>query len=103
MLIETAFISNPGEERKLNDPAHRQRLAAAIVDGVQDYFHLQPPPGSWLASNARPRARQHVVSRGETLSHIANQHGISLSSLRTANRLRGDVVKVGDRLQIPGA
>ena len=103
MLIETAFISNPGEERKLNDPAHRQRLAAAIVNGVKDYFNLQPPPGSWLASNARPRARQHIVSRGETLSHIASQHGISLSALRSANRLRGDVVKVGDRLQIPGA
>jgi N-acetylmuramoyl-L-alanine amidase len=101
MLVETAFISNPGEEKKLNDPVYRRRLAEAIRDGVRDYFHLQPPPGTWLAANDRPRAREHVVSRGETLSVIAARHGISLASLRAANELRGDLVKVGDRLRIP--
>jgi N-acetylmuramoyl-L-alanine amidase len=101
MLVETGFISNPGEEKKLLDPHHRRKLAAAIVEGVRDYFSNQPPPGTWLASNAKARPRQHVVSRGETLSLIANRHGISLSSLRAANQLRGDVVRVGDRLRIP--
>jgi N-acetylmuramoyl-L-alanine amidase len=101
MLVETAFISNPGEEKKLLDPNHRRKLAAAIVEGVRDYFSNQPPPGTWLAANAKARPRQHVVSRGETLSLIANRHGISLSSLRAANRLSGDVVRVGDRLRIP--
>jgi N-acetylmuramoyl-L-alanine amidase len=101
MLVETAFISNPGEEKKLLDPRHRSKLAAAIVEGVRDYFSNQPPPGTWLAANATTRPRQHVVSRGETLSLIANRHGISLSSLRAANSLRGDVVRVGDRLRIP--
>jgi N-acetylmuramoyl-L-alanine amidase len=101
LLVETGFISNPGEEKKLMDPAHRRRLAAAIVEGVRDYFSNQPPPGTWLAANAKARPRQHVVSRGETLSLIANRHGVSLSSLRAANQLRGDVVRVGDRLRIP--
>ena len=101
MLVETAFISNPGEEKKLNDPAHRTRLAAAIVEGVRDYFSVQPPPGTWLASNATPRARQHVVSRGETLSLIAQRHGVTLASLRSVNTIKGDVVRVGDRLTIP--
>ena len=101
MLVETAFISNPGEEKRLLDPAHRSKLAAAIVEGVRDYFSNQPPPGTWLASNATARPRQHVVSRGESLSLIAARHGVSLSSLRAANRMRGDVVKVGDRLRIP--
>jgi len=101
MLVETAFISNPGEEKKLNDPAHRTRLAAAIVEGVRDYFSVQPPPGTWLASNAKPRARQHVVSRGETLSLIAQRHGVTLASLRSVNTIKGDVVRVGDRLTIP--
>lgn len=101
MLVETAFISNPAEEKKLLDARHRSKLAAAIVEGVRDYFSNQPPPGTWLAANATSRPRQHVVSRGETLSLIANRHGISLSSLRSANGLRGDIVKVGDRLRIP--
>jgi N-acetylmuramoyl-L-alanine amidase len=105
MLVETAFISNPDEERKLNDPVYRRRLAAAIRDGVRDYFHVQPPPGTWLANNVQaPRGREHVVSRGETLSLIASRHNVPLALLRAANSasLRGDVVRVGERLRIPG-
>lgn len=104
MLVETAFISNPGEEKKLNDPSYRRRLAEAIRDGVRDYFHVQPPPGTWLASNVQARPREHVVSRGETLSLIAARHNVPLAQLRAANspNLRGDTVRVGERLRIPG-
>lgn len=101
ILVETAFISNPGEEKKLNDPGYRRRMAAAIVDGIRDYFHAQPPPDTWLAINAVRRPREHVVSRGETLSLIAARHKVPLAHLRQANGLRGDLVKVGDRLRIP--
>ncbi|UHQ18637.1 N-acetylmuramoyl-L-alanine amidase [Lysobacter sp. KIS68-7] len=52
MLVETAFISNPGEERKLNDPGHRSELARAILDGVNTYFTRQPPPGTLYAARA---------------------------------------------------
>ena len=103
MLVETAFISNPGEEKKLLDAAHRAKLAAAITAGVRDYFSITPPPGTWLAANAKAVPRQHVVSRGETLSQIAVRHGVTLASLRAANSLRGDMVKVGARLRIPTA
>jgi len=103
ILVETAFISNPAEEKKLKDAGHRSRLSAAIVDGVRDYFSVQAPPGTWLAAHAKPRSRQHVVTRGETLSLIALRHGVSLSTLRSANRKTGDVVKVGERLTIPVA
>ena len=101
MLVETAFISNPAEEKKLNDASHRNKLAASIVEGVRDYFSVQPPPGTWLAANATPKPRHHVVSRGETLGLIAQRHGVTLSSLRSANALKGDMVKAGDRLTIP--
>ena len=101
MLIETAFISNPDEEKKLTNPGHRQKLAAAIVDGVRNYFSIQAPPGTWMASHATPGSRQHVVGRGESLSLIAQRHGVSVAALRAANGLKGDMVKVGDKLKIP--
>ncbi|NJD25697.1 MAG: AMIN domain-containing protein [Betaproteobacteria bacterium] len=47
-LIETAFISNPEEERRLNDDAYQEKLAEAIVKGIREYF-VKHPPG--------PRAR----------------------------------------------
>ncbi len=52
MLVETGFITNPEEERRLNDPGYRTRLAAAITDGVRRYFIGQPPLGSWYASRS---------------------------------------------------
>jgi N-acetylmuramoyl-L-alanine amidase len=37
VLIEGGFMSNPAEARKLNDPAYRKRMAAAIVEGIRNY------------------------------------------------------------------
>jgi N-acetylmuramoyl-L-alanine amidase len=50
MLVETGFITNPGEEQRLNDPGYRGRLASAIAGGVRKYFVEQAPPGSWYAA-----------------------------------------------------
>jgi N-acetylmuramoyl-L-alanine amidase len=50
MLVETAYISNPAEERKLRTPGWQQQLAAAIKDGVVAYFRSHPPDGSAFAA-----------------------------------------------------
>ena len=43
ILVETAFISNPQEEVKLNDEAYQDRIADAILRGIKDYFSKNPP------------------------------------------------------------
>jgi N-acetylmuramoyl-L-alanine amidase len=50
LLIESAYITNPGEERRLRDPRHQARLAEAILTGIRNYFRANPPPGSRLAA-----------------------------------------------------
>jgi N-acetylmuramoyl-L-alanine amidase len=65
MLVETAFITNPEEERKLNDPRHRADLARAILDGVNTYFTRQPPPGTLYAARAEAAANA-TASLGES-------------------------------------
>jgi N-acetylmuramoyl-L-alanine amidase len=52
MLVETAYISNPVEERQLTDPAYQRKLAGAILRGVDTYFLRQPPPGTLYAARA---------------------------------------------------
>jgi len=99
ILVETAFISNPTEEQKLRDPAWQRTVAKVIGDGVQDYFYLSPPPGTWIAANRQP-VRYRVVS-GDTLGDIANRYRVSLYSLRRANDLVGDTIHVGAELLIP--
>jgi N-acetylmuramoyl-L-alanine amidase len=49
MLIETAYISNPGEERKLRTPEYQRRLADAICRGLAGYFRTHPPEGTLFA------------------------------------------------------
>ncbi|WP_246165256.1 N-acetylmuramoyl-L-alanine amidase [Pigmentiphaga aceris] len=43
ILVETAFISNPDEERRLNDAAYQNRMADAIMQGISRYFARNPP------------------------------------------------------------
>jgi N-acetylmuramoyl-L-alanine amidase len=51
ILVETAFISNPQEEKRLNDEAYQNRLAHAILEGIKRYISKHPPrPQSPLAS-----------------------------------------------------
>lgn len=99
ILVETAFISNPSEEARLKDPAWQKRMAEAIGRGVQDYFFLSPPPGTWIAANRQP-LRHRVVS-GDTLGDIASRYRVTVYSLRNANGLHGDVIHVGSELVIP--
>lgn len=50
MLVETAFISNAADERRLRNGGHQTRIATAIRSGVRNYWQENPPPGSKLAA-----------------------------------------------------
>lgn len=104
VLIETAYISNPREEAALESPAYQRAMAAAIHDGIVDYFRDNPPPGSYLAANPPPfreSAVEHVIARGETLSEIAQHYNVSVSALKRFNQLSGDRIRIGQVLTIP--
>ena len=95
ILVETGFITNPRDERRLKDSDERRAIAGAIAEGIAGYFEVHPPAGTLLAK------RRHVIARGDTLSDIANRYRVSLAALRSANRIRGDRIHIGDVLRIP--
>lgn len=97
VLVETAFISNPREERKLRNPVVQTKLARAIFNGLTKYFRDNPPPGTLLAL----KDRKHLVVKGDTLSALADQYQIPVSYLRKVNQIKGDQLQVGDVLVIP--
>lgn len=94
ILVETAFVSNPDEERKLNTPSHQNKIARAILSGISNYFQRNPLPGS-------SSPQQHIVSSGDTLSMIAQRYQISMLELKTNNNLNRSDINVGDVLLIP--
>ena len=62
MLVETAYISNPEEEMRLRAPAHQAKLAAAIHDGLREYFYADPPVGTRIALLAAGGTRQVLAT-----------------------------------------
>ncbi|WP_423064099.1 N-acetylmuramoyl-L-alanine amidase [Candidiatus Paracoxiella cheracis] len=104
LLVETGFISNPSEERKLKNPAYQKSIASALMQGIRSYFIHSPPRNTWLAAhkfNQRAHHNRYVVVRGDTLTDIAERFNVSLSSLRQLNRLRSTQLKAGQTLLIP--
>ena len=66
MLVETAYISNPAEERRLRSLEQQQRLAEAIADGVRSYFLQNPPDGTRFKQERRTLASAADTSTGAT-------------------------------------
>ncbi len=65
MLVETAFITNAEEERQLNDPQYRSRLANAVLSGVRSYFIDNPLPGTQYSALHEPQARRFARELAE--------------------------------------
>lgn len=104
ILIETGFISNPDEARRLSQAQHQNNIARAITTGIEQYMRNNPPPGTLLAANTGARSElRYTIVRGDTLSTIAMRYGISSKLLKAKNGLRNDKIRVGQVLVIPGA
>ena len=103
ILIETGFISNPGEARQLANRAYQRKLAGAILNGMLDHYNENPPPGTLLAARIKERATpvEYVIARGDTLSGIAQRYRVSVGNLKRLNGLSGNIIRTGQRIVIP--
>lgn len=94
VLVETAFISNPTEEKKLRSPKFQRRVADGIYKGIKRFVaRLAPTPVT--------ASRSHVVRPGETLTTIARKYDVRVERLRVANSLGPAEPTIGSRIYIP--
>ena len=105
VLVETGFISNPTEEKLLFQRSHQDKLARAVTKAVVKYLKANPPEGIILsnATSSTGSVIQHKVSRGESLSVIANKYGTSTQALMKFNNLKSSSLAIGQVLKIPGS
>lgn len=106
ILVETGFISNSSEATKLQSASHQQALARSIRTGVKQFFEQNPPPGTyiaWLRDSGKIArgASVHVVRSGETLAMLAVRYEVGVATLRSANDLKSDELKIGQQITIP--
>ena len=97
VLLETAFISNPREEKNLRSSAHQMKVAKAISRGVSSYFLRKAPPGTWLSE----AVTDYKVKSGDSLGVIANRFNTSVDNLRARNALQTNNLNAGQVLKIP--
>lgn len=116
ILVETGFITNPIEAKKLNNPAHQKQLANAVFSGVTAYFEDNPPADSYVAWAKNKRLNnkaggasvaqgmiRHKIAEGDTLSGIAKKYRVSVAQIQSVNRLTSTHIKVGQVLTIPAS
>ena len=103
ILVETGFISNPKEAKKLRSKSYQRSIAHAIYTGINRHFTQNPPPGTWLAwkHNNANRYTRYQIARGDTLSQIAKRNHTSTAQLKQVNALKSDKIRVGQVIQIP--
>ena len=106
LLIETGYISNPSEARKLASRRHQKRIASAIFTGVRQFMASNPPRGTLLAWRKQDGGSElitYVIERGDTLSEIAGKYRVNFKNLKKINGLRSDKIRIGQVLKIPAS
>ena len=101
LLLETGFISNPNEARKLSSNSYQNKMARAIFQGIEQYFSDNPPDGTLLAKYGNRVDRIYVVAPGDTLSEIAVRFNVSMRKLKRHNNMSSSKIRVGKKLKIP--
>ena len=103
ILIETGYLTNPEEAQRLSNRNFQERMALAIADGVTSYFYEAPPGGTLVAwhkeNGVIPKSLR--VKRGDTLSEIAEQFGLTVTELKSINGLQGNTIQIGQVLELP--
>lgn len=98
LLIETAFISNPGEARKLNSDRFQTQMARSIVSGLDRFVKRNATKPRW----GEQLYVHYRVQKGDTLSEIAENYNISTYKLKKINNIqKADRLYVGKKLRIP--
>ena len=99
VLLETAFVSNPNEEKLLKKESFRKKVALAVAQSIEGFF---PPLPKGEGKHTSPLRTVYTVKRGDTLFSIARAHGTTAAALKELNGLnRPDLLYVGRELIVP--
>jgi N-acetylmuramoyl-L-alanine amidase len=110
ILIETGFITNLDEEKKLRTTRYQKKIANAIHRALGEYYDQTPyynlasyssPSVAFSSSPSAVKAQRHKVKRGDSLSSIALKYGTSVAALKRLNKLPNNTAVLGQRLRLP--
>ena len=101
LLIETGFISNFAEAKRLSKDSYQTKLAKAIYSGISDYFVENQPLDAISPTPVSEVPSEYIVLKGDTLSEIAARGGVDLDRLIDFNNLKNSNIFVGQKIRFP--
>ncbi|MEO0952573.1 MAG: LysM peptidoglycan-binding domain-containing protein, partial [Pseudomonadota bacterium] len=96
--VDTLYRLNPGFNQWATAPKGPHALVVPIEQAEAFRANL-----STLPDNERMRWKRHKVRPGQTLSHIADEYRVTTATIKSANNLRGTMIREGQHLMIPTA
>ena len=104
ILIETGYLTNPEEARRLNSPRFQKIMAQAIARGIMNHFYEAPPEGTLIAWQKKNgiSGTTYTVKSGDSLSEIAGRYGMTVASLKSLNGISSSIIRIGQELKLQG-
>ena len=105
ILIETGYLTNPDEAKRLNSSGYQRNMAQAIAQGIMHYIYDAPPVDTlvaWQKENGITPGT-YTVKPGDSLSVIAQRFDLTTIALKSLNNLSSNMIRIGQVLNLPGA
>ena len=98
VLIESGFITNPDDAKRLEGKAGRRMIARSIFLGIHNYFKVKPKPNTFMAS--LPQYVEYEIQKGDVISEIAIRFGVTIDDIINWNNLKNKSIYPGQIIQI---
>ena len=98
VLVESGFITNPEDAKRLKTKAGRRMIARSIFLGIHNYFKETPVSGSILENY--PNYLNYEIQKGDVLSEIAIRFGVTVDSINKINNLENKSIYPGQVIKI---
>jgi N-acetylmuramoyl-L-alanine amidase len=98
VLIESGFISNPDDAKRLEGKAGRRMIARSIFLGIHNYFKEKPKPNTFM--DPLPQFVEYEIQKGDVISEIAIRFGVTIEEIINWNKLKNKSIYPGQKIQI---
>ena len=98
VLIESGFLTNPEDAKRLKSKAGRRMLARSIFLGINEYYKEKPLLGSYIENY--PEYLEYQIQKGDVLSEIAIRFGVTVDSINESNNLFNKSIFPGQLIRI---
>ena len=98
VLVESGFITNPDDAKRLEGKAGRRMIARSIFLGIHNYFKIKPKPNTFMAS--LPQYVEYEIQKGDVISEIAIRFGVTIDEIINWNDLKNKSIYPGQVIQI---